>query len=97
MLRLRLSLPAENAIRNPNGNAILIESAKEGITEVLGENAARVLFVYLENHRNITLDETPYRLEAFFSTLEEIFGDHRQDNGECHHQKTLHKTSIALC
>lgn len=68
-------MSAETATRDRSINRTLIESAKEAISDVLGEKAARVLFVYLENHRNVTLDETPYNLEALFSTLEEIFGD----------------------
>jgi hypothetical protein len=75
MVEMSASRLEGNAFRSHNGNAILIESTKESVTEVLGENEARVLFLHLENDLNMTMDEAPHRLKDFFSALEDIFGD----------------------
>jgi len=55
-------------------NKILARSVKEGVTNALGRNVAATMFDQLYEHYDLTLENIPYRLDIFFSILEDAFG-----------------------
>jgi hypothetical protein len=75
-------------------NAVLVQSVKETVVKVLGEYAAKSVFLYLETYYDITLDEVPYRLPTFFSTLKELFGTSGDIIGRAIAQRLYVKLSL---
>lgn len=55
-------------------NDALVESIDETITELLSRAVVDALYAHLETFHSISRDELPYRLDALFSALENIFG-----------------------
>jgi len=52
----------------------LLGCVRDGVKAVLGDEVLESLFVHLENHNGLMRDEVPHRLDVFFASLEETFG-----------------------
>jgi len=54
--------------------ALLLKAIDDSLKQVFGENAAQIIYHYLENNHSIKREKIPERLEAFAEGLAKFFG-----------------------
>lgn len=60
-------------MQNHNFEKLLLEAVDEGLSS-LGESSKQAIYFHLEKGFNIKKQEIPFKIEAFASAIEKIFG-----------------------
>jgi len=53
---------------------LLLKAIDDSLKQVFGENAAQIIYHYLESNQSIKQEEIPEKLEAFTEGLAKFFG-----------------------